>query len=72
MKLTHTENYIYNLVVDSGDSVVELAQKTRRSEASVREHLSNIYIKKGVPSRIKLIVKHYKELINDNTKHVDA
>ena len=57
--LSKREIDIYNLLVD-GLTFDEIAEKCFVAPRTVKFHAQNIYHKCQVPSRLKLIVQHYK------------
>lgn len=69
-KLTPKEKEIYDILVDTGCSYQEIADKLYVSITTIRKHFFNIFCKLEVSSTKEIIVRHYKEINKKETEHI--
>jgi DNA-binding CsgD family transcriptional regulator len=60
--LTNTENEIFPYLL-TDISIKELTYRLNRNIKTIDTHCTNIYRKYGVTTRIGLIIKYYKSLV---------
>lgn len=65
MTLTPREIQVYDLVMD-GLNAKEVARYLNLSLRTIKFHLNNIFRKYEVSSMQKLVVKHYKRILDHN------
>lgn len=65
--LTKSEQEIYDLLVNQGMRTRDIAHYLGYTSRTLENKISAILQKKGVTSQKELIVKHYKEIIEEFT-----
>ena len=69
--LTNKEQEVYNDIINNFEGLKNkyLAKKLEMSRSTFFTHLMNIYYKTRTNSQIELIVKYYRERINENNRN---
>ena len=69
--LTNKEQDVYNAIINNIEGLKnkELAKQLKMSRSTFCTHLMNIYYKTHTNSQIELIVKYYRERINENNRN---
>lgn len=62
-ELTEREQQIYDLTVNDGLGMTEIARNLKITVGTVGNYLMNIYGKYGVNTARELIIQHYKRII---------
>jgi DNA-binding CsgD family transcriptional regulator len=65
--LSPKEKEVYYLIINDikGHSYKELAKEMHITESTLKTHIDNIFQKMGINSRNELIVKHYKNMLDE-------
>ena len=69
--LTRKEQEVYDAIINNIEGLKnkDLAKKLEMSRSTFCTHLMNIYYKTRTNSQIELIVKYYRERINENNRN---
>jgi DNA-binding NarL/FixJ family response regulator len=69
-ELTEREQEVFDLIINNikGEEIKSLAKKLHISRNTFVTHLNSIYFKKNAHSQIELIIRYYKEKL-ENAKN---